>query len=177
MNLLWNPTERRFEAQFHDFASEQPLVKKVGFRTDGPPAWVWYSVKAEPLAKLRENRPAILTITPEARAEYTRLHDQELKHAEMKAKLKAAAKELKKKLKQDAVSAEEYFDQELGFVCLKVAPKQMPRIQSFDRINRNLTSDKCIICGSNLYAYEWDPAGPRVCLWCQKIVLDNSEVL
>lgn len=177
MNLRWNAQERRFEAEFHDFAVEQPLVKSVGFKTDGPPAWVWYSTKSEPLTKLRENKPAVLTITPEARAEYTRLYEQELKHAEMRAKLKAAAKELKKKLKgekQDALKPEEYFDEEVGFVCMKVAFKAMPAAHTLENINRNLTSEKCIICNTSLYAYEFPPEGPKVCLWDQKIVLDNA---
>ena len=75
MNIRWNPDLCRFEAELHDFKDEQPRLKAAGWKTDGPPAWVWYSVKSEPLTKLRTNRPAVLTISSEARTEYTRLKE------------------------------------------------------------------------------------------------------
>lgn len=177
MNLKWNPTERRFEAEFSDFASEQPLVKSVGFKTDGPPAWVWYSYKSEPLTKLRENKPAVLTISPEARAEYNRLHEVELRNATIKAQMKEAAKQLKKTLKrqkQDAMKPDEFFDEELQIVCNKVAPKPPIPVASLEKIRTDLSTGKCIICGDNLYDYEYSPEGPKACFWCQKIVLDNT---
>lgn len=177
MNLIWNPNYRRFEVQFHDFASEQPLVKAAGFKTDGPPAWVWYAFKSEPLTKLRENRPATLTIEQDARTEYAALKVVEDRNAATKAELAAHKKELKKKLKedkQDAMRPDEYLDP-LGFVCLKVAPKLFVSTHQFIRPTPpNIT---CFICESPVYSYEYGEGQHPSCLWCQKEVLDNAEEL
>src|ERR1700751_4589249 len=130
MNLRWNTDFRRFGGEVNDFASEHPKMKADGFRTNGPPAWVWYSLKSEPLTKLRNDKPAVLTISPEARFEYTRLKEVEDRNAAVKAQLKEHAKALKKKLKgdkQDAMRPGEYLDESVGFVCLKIEPKVCER--------------------------------------------------
>lgn len=175
MNLNWNTELRRFEVQFHDFQDEQPRVKAAGFKTDGPPAWIWYSFKSEPLTKLRENRPATLTISPEARAEYAKLKEVEDRNAAVKAQLAEHKKALKKKLKadkQDAMQPDEYLD-DAGFVCLKVAPglpftSQMPPPPPHPETT-------CFICGNPVYWYEYGESQKPSCLYCQKIVLDGFE--
>jgi hypothetical protein len=178
LNLNWNPDQHRFEVQFQDFASEQPRVKKAGFKTDGPPSWVWYSLKAEPLTKLRADRPATLTISAEARTEYTRLKEMEDRNAATKALLAKHAKELKKKLKgdkQDAMKPDEYFDEGLQCICLKVEPKPYHSNNPF--IPPPPPETTCFICGSPVYYYEYGEAQKPACLYCQKEVLDNvSEV-
>lgn len=175
MNLNWNTTLRRFEVQFHDFNDEQPRVKAAGFKTDGPPAWAWYSFKSEPLTKLRENRPATLTISPEARVEYTRLKEVEDRNAATKALLAEHKKALKKKLKtdkQDAMKPDEYFDEVLQAVCLKVPPKDTCTEKPFVRPTPPETT--CFICGEPVYWYEFAEGQKPACLYCQKIVLDNA---
>lgn len=179
MNLRWNTDLRRFEVEFHDFASEQPLVKAVGFKTDGPPAWVWYSYKSEPLTKLRENKPSVLTISADARSEYNRLHVVEQRNAEIKAQMQTATKELKKKLKtekQDAAKPDEYLDPETGIICQKIAPKPPIRVESLANLKKDPPAEKCVICGDGLYDYEYPLSGPKACFWCQKVVLDIEEL-
>jgi hypothetical protein len=175
MNLIWNPGFRRFEVEFHDFASEQPLAKAVGFKTDGPPAWVWYSYKSEPLTKLRENRPAILNINADARTEYLSLKVVEDRNVATKAALAGHKKELKKKLKeakQDALRPSEYMT-EHGFVALRVACKEFASAHPY--IRPAPPQITCFICESPVYSYEYDQTPS--CMWCQKEVLDKTDVI
>jgi len=175
MNLNWNSTLRRFEVQFHDFQDEQPRVKAAGFKTDGPPAWLWYSFKSEPLTKIRNNKPATLTISPEARAEYTRLKEVEDRNAATKALMVEHKKALKKKLKtdkQDAMKPDEYFDEGLQCVCTKVEPKPYCSTNPFVKPAPPETT--CFICGTPVYSYEYAETQKPSCLWCQKEVLDNA---
>ena len=174
MNLNWNPGLRRFEVQFQDFQDEQPRVKAAGFRTDGPPSWQWYSIKLEPLTKLRENRPTTLTISPEARTEYARLKEVEDRNAATKALLVQHKKELKKKLKldkQDSMRPDEYFDELLQCVCLKVEAKPFESTNPF--IKPPPPETACFICGTPVYFYEYAEGQKPCCMWDQKIVLDS----
>ena len=178
MNLKWNADYRHFEVEFHNFAEEQPLVKAAGFKTLGPPSWIWYSIKSEPLTKLRENRPAILNINADARIEYTRLKEVEDRNAATKAALKEQQKELKKKLKidkQDATKPGEYFDEEVGFVCVKVPPQ--PVIENPNRYVRpEPPKITCFICENPVYFYEYGESQHPSCLYCQKSVLDVDDM-
>lgn len=160
--------------EFHDFASEQPRVKAAGFRTDGPPAWVWYAFKSEPLTKLRSDKPAILNINADARVEYTRLKEVEDRNAATKALLAVEKKKLKKKLnndKLDALKPGEYFDEGAGFVCLVVKPSPTPWVPKFEKPAPPETT--CFICDSPVYSYEYGEDQRPSCMWCQKQVLDN----
>ena len=173
MNLRWNTELRRFEAEFHNFASEQPMVKAVGFKTDGPPEWAWYTTKALVLAKLK-GTPG-LTISPDAKVEFNRLLPMEERNEALKTEAKKAKKELQKTLKntaQDKLSPTEYLDAITGIVCLKVEPKAMPVPSTLEKII-DLKNTPCIICKTPVYSYEYAEGGPVVCLWCQKIVLDK----
>lgn len=175
MNIKWNTDLRRFEAELHDFKDEQPRLKAAGWRTDGPPQWVWYSVKSEPLTKLRTNRPAVLTISPEARAEYARLKEVADHNAATKALLAEHTKALKKKLKgdkQDAMKPDEYMDP-LGFVCLIVKPG--PPFVSQMTPPPPFPETTCFICGSPVYLYEYAENQKPCCMWCSKIVLDKQD--
>lgn len=169
MNLRWNPGFRRFEAEFSDFQSDLETVKAAGFKTDGPPEWIWYSYKAEPLTKLK-GRPG-LTITPEAKAQYAPLAAVEANNAKVKAELALHKKELKKTLKENE-----------GKTALVIPPKgyisacDLPPMPPPDRpFARPAPPDtKCIICQQPVYEYEYAAGAPLICLWDQKIVLDNS---
>jgi hypothetical protein len=175
LNLRWNTSFQRFEAEFSDFQGDLAAVKAAGFKTDGPPAWVWYSIKAAPLTKLRENRPATLTISPEARAEYTRLKEVEDRNAATKALLVQHKKELKKKLKldkQDSMKPDEYFDEVLQCVCIKITPKPFESTNPF--IKPPPPETTCFICGTPVYFYEYAEGQKPCCMWDQKTVLDNT---
>lgn len=178
MNLRWNGSYRRFEAEFSaDFNGDLAAIKAAGFKTDGPPEWVWYSYKAEPLTKLRENRPASgLTITPEARGQFTPMVAMEANNAKLKAELAAHNKTLKKKLKtadQDtkASAGPKMKMCEEGYLCISV--EDLPPKPPYQNTKAPpWTGPRCTICDFPLLPFELHD--PNVCMWCEKIVLDNA---
>jgi hypothetical protein len=178
MNLSWNPSLRRFEVQFQDFGEEQPLVKASGFKTDGPPNWVWYSIKSEPLTALREKRrPTVLTIDSAAKTEYLALKKIEDLNASTKALIKEQKKALKKKLendRQDKLKPGEYFDPVLQCTFLIVEPK--PFVSEKNPYAPPPPPETtCFICDTPVHSYEYGEGQPPACMWCSKIVLDKSE--
>jgi hypothetical protein len=171
MNLRWSGTFRRFEAEFStDFHGDLAAVKAAGFKTDGAPEWIWYSYKAAPLVKLRESRPASgLTITPEAREQFTALAAVEAKNAEMKAQLAAHNKTLKKKLKLEKEEGNAIKIPEKGYIDASDLPPMPPR----ENVKvAPWTGPTCVICKAPLLPFELQD--PKVCLWCERIVLDNA---
>ncbi len=175
MNLRWNGTFRRFEAEFStDFNGDLAAVKAAGFKTDGAPEWIWYTYKAGPLTKLRtENRPAFgLTITPEAREQYTSLWTVEEKNAKIKAELAAHNKTLKKKLKIEEQESKAIKIPEKGYIDASDLPPMPSFVQPRPESSINLNAPKCIICRGTVYFYE--KQDPPTCLYCEKIVLDNA---
>jgi hypothetical protein len=172
MNLSWNEAECRFEAEFSaDFEGDLNSVKAVGFHTSGPPSWIWYTYKAVSLNKLRENRPKSgLTISPEAREQFTSLWAVEQKNAEMKAQLAAHNKTLKKKLKIEEQKGNALVIPEKGYLDASDYPPTPPRSPSY--IPPPPPTILCFICSSPVYFYEVQ--FPPTCLWCSKIVLDNA---
>jgi hypothetical protein len=174
MNLRWNGSLRRFEAEFSDFSGDLTAVKAAGFKTTGAPQWVWYSVKAAPLTKLRENRPASgLTITPDAREQYTALLKVDESNAPVKAALEAHKKTLKKRAKIVEQEKNAVVIPEKGYIDASDLPPQPTHVKLYTPPPPPDT--RCIICGDPVYFYE--QLNPPACLWCSKICLDNvSEV-
>jgi hypothetical protein len=180
MNLRWNPTFHRFEAEFStDFQGDLTAVKTAGFRTDGPPGWVWYSLRAAPLNKLRENRPASgLTINADAKEQYVALWKVEEANAKIKAELATHQKTLKKKLKEDkqdeaVASGPQMKMCELGFMC--ISREDLPPMLPYEKEYKAPPPPdlKCFICQAPIYFYETQ--NPPTCLWCEKTVLDNVK--
>lgn len=175
MNLRWNGTHRRWEVEFStDFQGDLVAVKAAGFKTEGPPEWVWYSYKAEPLQKLRENRPASgLTITPEAREQFTALVTVEAKNAETKAQLAEHNKVLKKNLKTQKLDATALVIPEKGYIDATDLPLHETEYVSY--VPPSPPDTLCIVCKTPIYFYELQD--PSICLFCEKEVLDFQEVL
>jgi hypothetical protein len=179
VNIRWNTEKYRFEAELGSggYKADLAAVQAAKWKCDGPPAWVWHSLKATPLEVLRtKHRPPVLTISPEAREKFNAMFPLEKQTADLKAQMAEHKKALKKKLKADAADTckpDEYFDEALQCYCIKVAPKTEPWVDK--RVIAPPSDEKCAICGSPLYSYEYAPEGPKVCLWDQKIVLDNVE--
>lgn len=177
MNLRWDATFRRFVAEFSsDFAGDLAAVKAAGFKPDtSSGSWVWWTGKAAPLTKLRENRPASgLTITPEAREQYTPLAAMEAKNAEIKAEAAKANKELKKTLglvepKQTLVIPDK------GYIDASDLPPFPPLEHAYVRPPEDPNAPRCAICKGLLEMFLYGDEEPRpvACLWCQKAVLDN----
>lgn len=171
MNLRWSGTFRRFEAEFSDFQGDLAAVKAAGFKPDtSSGAWVWWTAKSAVLTKLRNNKPASgLTITPEAREQYTALAALDAKNAEVKAALQKHQKEQKKTPPKDSMKM-----CDLGFACISKEdlPPMPPFAQPRPQANLDPNAMKCIICETPTYFYE--KQDPPTCLWCEKIVLDNA---
>lgn len=179
MNLCWNSELRRFEAEFSDFQGDLTAVKAAGFKSDGPPGWVWYSFKATPLQKLRENKPASgLTITPDAKLNFSLLFSVEENNAKVKTQLAEHKKELKKKLK---IEEREILAAEMEMSCFDEAsgcwidppPPPTPNTPVVECSKPpKLKGPKCIVCGDVIAFYERQH--PPTCLWCEIKVLDNT---
>ncbi len=180
MHLKWNQSERRFEAELSrdNFQMDLEAVKTAGFKTDGAPAWVWYSIKAKPLLWLREHRPPLLTINADARIEYERLLPVEENNARLKAELNVHKKALKKTLDREKRYGElhKLIIPEKGYIGVEDLPPMPPFEKKF--ISPPPSSVLCFICDSPIYPYEYAEGVEKpACLWCQKKVLDFSEVV
>ncbi len=178
MNLRWNGSLRRFEAEFStDFHGDLAAVKASGFKTDGAPEWIWYTYKAGPLGKLRENRPPSgLTISPEAREQFTSLWNLEEKNAKLKAELAAHNKELKKKLKIADQDAKASAGPKMkmcaeGYMCISKEdlPPMPARVGAY--VAPVWDGPRCSICQSQLPPFELH--SPNICMFCEKTVLDD----
>lgn len=178
MHLKWNPYDRRFEAALGSggFKADLEAVKAAGFKTDGAPSWVWYSLKAMPLKWLRENRPPVLTIDAEARAEYERLLPVEENNARLKAELQVHKKALKKTLdkekRQDALVTLDI--PEKGYISAEDLPPIPPSEKQY--VPPPPPDVLCFVCRVPVYPYEYEEGTPNpTCLWCQKKVLDFCD--
>lgn len=167
MNLVWNKSIRRFEAQFTDFAGDLAAVKAAGFKTDGPPSWVWWTHKVAVLNKLRKNKPSSgLLITDEALSEYTPLAEMEAKNEETKKLLKKAKGEAVKLRAPSWIPAGK---DSLG-------PEDLPPYDSSRSsfVRPIPPPTRCLLCGDPTYPiYEQE----NLCLWCEKQddkVFENS---
>jgi hypothetical protein len=173
MNLSWDPQNLRFVAVFSsDFQGDLAAVKAAGFKTDGPSGgWIWYTYKAGPLTTLRENRPTSgLTISQEAREQYTSLWAVEQNNEKVKAELATHKKALKKKLKIEVEQITHAVHiPEKGYIEASDLPPAQSVCKQF--IPPNKPTTLCIICGDPVYFYE--KQNPPTCLWDEKIVLDN----
>ena len=177
MNLRWDATFRRFIAEFSsDFQGDLAAVKAAGFKPDtSTGAWVWWTGKAAPLTKLRENRPASgLTITPEAREQYTPLAAMEAKNAEIKTAAAKANKELKKTLGLVEAKTPLVIPKK-GYIDASDLPPLPPSENPYVRPPEDPTAPRCCICKAliEMFLYGDDEPRPVACLYCQKKVLDN----
>jgi hypothetical protein len=178
VNLRWDATFRRFIAEFSsDFQGDLAAVKAAGFKPDtSSGSWVWWTGKAAPLTKLRENRPASgLTITSEAKEQYAPLAAMEAKNTELKAEIAKANKELKKKLKQSADSSMP----EKGYIDASDLPPLPPLENPYVRPPQDPNAPRCIVCKGllELFLYGDDEPHPLACLWCQKSVLEDTTII
>lgn len=179
MNIVYNSQFGRFEAQFStDFNGDLAAVKGAGFKCDGPPTWIWWTVKLATLNKLREKKPISgLTINESAFQQYTILSEMEAKNEAARAAF-APVKEEQKKAKKPR----KYVGQ-TGYVCgLKIPHKPG---ELFDFIGKEdlppspeseqkppaplWTGPRCVDCNDPVYE-EYERIEPvPICLWCEKI--------
>ena len=187
MNIRYN--SGNFEAEFStDFQGDLAAVKAAGFRTSGPPQWIWYTNKLSVLNKLRENKPASgLSITEDAYSSYLQLSEIEAKNAEVRAKfapIKAEQDKAKKERKKKEIKEQNYVTvvippkpgQDFDYIGAEDLPSRPPYKHKFTPDVH--TGPFCMSCSDPVYFYELQ--NPPVCLWCEvngKIVLDKQPSL
>lgn len=190
MRITWNPTESAFELEFDrsNFQNDLSAAKAAKFKTTGPPDWRWYTQKIANLKSLQLNRPAILTITPDALRQFTEQSRQQdevdrlrklfedgkaraegkptsdekaVKKAERLAKHLASGKTAKPKPKKKP--AARYTDPEGIKYDVKYVPWKPPAPPDA----------RCHFCKDPVYEI-FEFAEIPVCLWCEKITLDKQ---
>ncbi len=170
MNIRYNAAFRRYEAEFtSDFNGDLSAVKNAGFKTDGPPAWVWYTAKIPVLNKLREHKPVSgLTITPDALEVYKVQAEQEARKAELKKQFSVLEKKAKKerKDKEQEAATSTLFNIPEGQIW--IGPEDLPPKPPFVSELPVPVPHKgpwCHVCGQPVYLYELQE--PPTCLWCE----------
>jgi hypothetical protein len=163
MRILWNEQENWFQAELglNEFwKDDMELVRSVGFKTTGPPQWIWHTSKASILNKLRDRKPKSgLTITETALQKYNRLNEHEQTKLAVKKQFEQAKKIAAQEI--DSSNWKDFIDEETGIVCKQVAP-------AAGEFKWKYTPPKppqiyCFMCGDPLYYYEL----PDVCIYCE----------
>lgn len=179
MRIYWNESKNVFAAEFHDFQSDLEAVKLAGFRTFGPPEWIWYApspgVKA--LNRLRENKPQSgLALTEHAFNKY-KLASEKLEQKDaLKKQFKDAQKKANKESKDPDISGlTDIIIPEKGYIDASDLPEFKSTWNKPVFIKPDFI---CIVCGDWLYLPF--PDYPDICSWCdmqQKISVDRTRVL
>lgn len=172
MNIAWSQSMRAFIAEFSsDFQGDLSAIKAAGFRTFGPPAWVWYAPSSgiKTLNKLRENRPASgLTISEEALAIYKPLAEQEARKAELKKQFSVLEKKAKKERKDKEQEAATSALLNIPEGQIWIGPEDLPPKPLFISelpVPAPHKGPWCHVCGQPVYLYELQQ--PPTCLWCE----------
>jgi hypothetical protein len=169
MRILWN--ENKFQAEFSQTNWQEDLdaAKSAGFRTAGPPEWVWSTQKASVLNTLKELKPKSgLTLTELALENYKVIDEREKKKEEVKKQYQKA-KKAAKKTEIACDPATEYNFTEKGYVDAKDFPLTNFK---WDYKPPALPKESCIVCEAPLYFYERDD----ICLFCEKELDNESKI-
>ena len=173
MNIRWNQSATRFEAEFsEDFQGDLNAVKEAGFKTDGPPNWVWYTSKIGILNRLRTSSrpPSGLTIDNEALAIYTPLNEIEEKSAEIKRQAAAKKKELAKE--RDSGEAHNWLPEGKEYLSAEDFPLTQLCLPNLSSDVLAYNGPNCVVCGGPIEL----PHNPPICLWCEK-ELDKASLI
>lgn len=154
MKITWNQAYGRYEIEFTDFQKEQALVKSLGFKTTGPPDWVWYTKRIEILHRLQKDRPESgLTMSPDARRKY----DIDKMVFDHKKDKKKQARE-DDKFEFVLPPGKEYLGRE----------DLPPSTYKFEFVSTTPVPElRCGGCGTPVWFYERQD--PPLCLWCEKL--------
>ena len=150
---------------------EQQTAKSCGFKSTGPPDWIWHTQKASVLTKLRDSRVKLglttLTVTPDARLEYDKLLVTESANAEVLRQLKDAKKAQKKDQAEKVESGEltgpgfEYDSD--GWAIIEPGESTIWRHDKYKP--PALPTELCTVCSTPVYFHE--KHDPAVCLDCE----------
>lgn len=176
MNIRYNSQQGTFEAEFStDFNGDLQAVKTAGFRTSGPPTWIWWTNKLPVLNKLRENKPASgLSITEDAYQQYLRLTEIEkvneaarAQFAPIKEKQEKEKKERRKKEIKDqnyvTVEIPKKPGEDYDFIGKEDSPSSPPYEHKTPILAH--TGSFCVYCNAPVHFYELQ--SPPTCLYCE----------
>jgi len=160
MRIIWN--NNRFEAEFaqNEFRADLDAAKSAGFKTTGPPDWVWYTDKSSVVDKLRKNRPPTLAVTELALQKFQQLSQIDSQKQQIREQFKQANKQDKTKSKDPSIS---------GLVEITIPEKgyldssDYPPLETKHEFSiPKPPSERCMMCDDPLYLIDY----PNVCLWC-----------
>lgn len=194
MQIIWNTKDFCWELIFdrNNFQNNLDCAKGAGFKTTGPPSWIWYTEKVKVLKAIRENRPTEgLTITEEARKEFNdRVIEEDKKEAVMKyardvkARLAGKPTEDERKAKREEREKARTAKGK-GPVVKKVRqarggahiPKEVVKYEPSNKpkfVPPPPPTTLCIFCGDPVYEiYEKIDPLP-ICIWCEKTIADKQ---
>ena len=165
MRIIWNAEEQKFQAEFasNHWRDDMEAAKAAGFKTSGPPAWLWTTSKASVLNKLRKNRPVSgLTLTEVALEKFKFRDKQDTAKTELKKAFQAASKATKKASLDPRISGLTTMKVPArGYIIASDLPPYTPVYTPF--IRPAPPEELCLICDEPIYFYEH-----VVCLWCEK---------
>lgn len=148
------------------WSTEQTAVKQAGFKSSGPPDWIWWTKKASVVTKLRDSRVSLglttLTVTPDARLEYDKLVQTEAANSEVLRQLKEAKKAQKKDAADQSGGTGFQYDAE-GWAIID---KGDSPVWTATKYNISaFPTERCTVCQTPVYHYE--KRDPAVCLECE----------
>lgn len=165
MRIYWHEEKKVFAVEFHDFQSDLDAVKSAGFRTFGPPEWIWYAPPpgVNPLNRLRENKPASgLTLTEVAFNKYKTASEKLEQKTALKKQFQDAQKKAKKESKDPEISGlTEIVIPEKGYINQSDLP---PFKSTWKPFVFPKPDSVCVVCGDYLYLPL--PDYPDICSWC-----------
>ena len=108
MRITWNPLESRFEGEEISVPSDIPFVRSAKWRTDGPPQWIWWCLKASQTGRpsRRRNHHLVCESRLPLLEKFKELKEIEDKNAAVMAELKAARKAQKKEVRLEEVDSD-----------------------------------------------------------------------
>lgn len=173
MRIVWNETEKYFQAELIPgelWRDDKDSIQAVGFQTDGPPSWTWFTRKASVLNKLRDTPPQSgLAITEVALQRYNFLDQQERNKLELKKTYDKAKRAARKQSPDSEISGlHELVIPAKGYIDASDLP---PIVSTWAFVRPEPPDACCIVCGDPLY---WFPDYPDICMWCDKIDKNNT---
>jgi hypothetical protein len=170
MRITWNDELKEFRAELSqgsEWQKEQQTAKSCGFKSTGPPDWIWRTTKAAVLTKLRNSRALVglttLTVTPDARQNYDRLVIVENANAEVLKQLKDSKKAQKKESQESGAHGAGFEYDQNGWAIIEPADSTIWQHVKYKAPSP--PADLCTVCSTPVYFHE--KHDPPVCLECE----------
>jgi hypothetical protein len=172
MNIRYNAVAGRFEAERYATV-DVPAIKAAGFKTEGPPTWVWHTNRVPVVEKLRADKPPSgLTIDDDARVMYTTLKESFDRNSAIKAEARKLSLTQKKEEKQVAQALPQPADDcpmdgTLPPCLFEGRELKRPGYLSSAYVPPAHPGPWCVMCKDPVYFYEMLAPWP-ICLSCEK---------